>query len=239
MISILRRRTSFLLLALAALLALWILRDPSEQNQTGEEITEAPVVVATPVEGEGQNRNATSVQAVAPQIRPQVVDENQKVRLLHEILAAGNDNDMRMDSELKTLTSTDRDDLRSYYKGLAKEDRNSRGTTVFLLGRNLRTKEDFQFFSEVLAEEPCHSLTDCEMAEDPVVGHSEEHDTSQAVTLVYPQLVALKGLERAVADARVKKSFLPQISEAIQNGRKHPDPKVRKLAEELATRISE
>lgn len=230
-----RRRTSFLFLAVAAFMALWFLRNPPAEKDT--EMGEAQVVVATPARKSDSTGQAGSYQAVTPQVRPEVVDKNSKVKLLHEILASGNDNDERMDTHLKSLSLRDREDLRSYYRGLAREDRNGRGTTLFLLGRNLQTKEDFEFFAEVLAEEPCHSLTDCDMAEDPVVGHVEEHDTSQAVTLVYPQLVALKGLENVLSQPALRKQFSSHMREAIENARSHPDARVSGMANNLAQRI--
>lgn len=166
------------------------------------------------------------------------VNSNEKVQLLNQILASGNDNDSRLDTDLKSLNESDRKDLRNYYKTIKLENRNARGTTVFLLGRNLKTKEDLNFLVEVLSEPPCFSMTDCNFAEAAVVTENDEHDGTQAVTLVYPQLVALMGIESAATKTPgFAKKFQPEIKNIIAAAQENPSPKVRKMAGQVLKNI--
>src|SRR4051812_8841418 len=89
-----------------------------------------------------------------------------------------------LSSDMKTA-------LTKKYSQLTAESRNERGTIVFLLGRNITTPEDFDFLSKVVLETPCLSLNDCSQTDAP----GRIHDEGQtAVTLAYPQVVALKSL---------------------------------------------
>lgn len=165
-------------------------------------------------------------------------DTNPKVRVLAEILGTGNDNDPRLDSEFKSLSDQDKQALRTYYQNLKLENRNGRGTAVFLLGRNLETKEDMQFMIEVLSESPCLSLSDCSMAEAAEMSDSDEHGSVDAVTLVYPQIVAIKGLERASQDTEFKKRFSDQLESALKAASENPSQKVRQAANGLVRELS-
>ena len=123
--------------------------------------------------------------------------------VLDQILASRNDNDPRMDSELRTLDEATKDLFREKYQALALEKRNDRGTIVFLLGRNLKTEKDYAFFCDVLREAPCFNLADCRGNAPNISGADYHHDSGEQVTLAYPQYVALtmlgsqKGSEEA------------------------------------------
>lgn len=135
------------------------------------------------------------------------VETKRQVQILGEVLMSRNDNDPRLDRELKVLAPEARERFRLTYRHMAPEARNQRGTIVFLLGRNLETPEDFAFFRDVLAEAPCLSLSDCSKpASRPETqgAHDSEHEhreTATATTLNYPSLMALKSLERELKRA--------------------------------------
>jgi hypothetical protein len=161
--------------------------------------------------------------------------ENPKVQLLAEILESRNDNDPRLDSDLKNLSAEDKKDLRLFYKQLELEDRNGRGTAVFLLGRNLVDESDLEFFKEVLVEKPCFSLMDCEMAEPAEMAHVDEHDHSQDVTLAYPQIVALRSIE--VAWGKAGPELRKKMMEILQAAAQNENPKVSQMASRLSSQF--
>lgn len=115
-----------------------------------------------------------------------------KLKILDEIFASRNDNDPRLDSEFEEISPEMRAALIVSYKALPKERLNERGTLIFLLGKKINDEKDIDFFQELIAEAPCLSLTDCSK-ESIVESLGDEHQAeSQATTLVYPQLVALR-----------------------------------------------
>ena len=115
-----------------------------------------------------------------------------KVELLKEILASKNDNDPRMDTELKDLTAVEKDALVEVYRDLRAEKLNDKGTIVFLVGRELNRPEDAEFLKSVLSEEPCLSLDNCGITNPETDPHM---DSVNNVTLNYPQMVALNRIK--------------------------------------------
>jgi len=132
-----------------------------------------------------------------------------KVLVLKEVLATGNDNDPRIDQVLKNLDPPTKAAFRSIYRDLALEKRNSRGLIVFLLGRHLNEPEDFQFIKSVLVEEPCLSLDQCHEEPEGANGDGSPSD----ILLNYPQAVALESMELATK----KPSLLPETKEQIRD----------------------
>lgn len=116
---------------------------------------------------------------------------------LEEILASRNDNDPRLDTAFNDLSEQDRRLFRVLYRGIAPERRNERGTIVYLLGKNPRTDEDWDFLREVVREPACLSLADCSKRPTGAAGMGDE------VTLAYPALVAVRQAQRA-ADLRAR-----------------------------------
>ena len=118
----------------------------------------------------------------------------EKLRLFDAV--AGNDNDPRLDAGFNDLPAETKAAFRRRYGRTSRERRNERGTLVFLLGRNLSAPEDWAFLRAVVLEPPCLSRGDCAKAapEDP-------HEPEVEIVLAYPQLVALKAAERALATA--------------------------------------
>ncbi|OGQ94606.1 MAG: hypothetical protein A2521_06165 [Deltaproteobacteria bacterium RIFOXYD12_FULL_57_12] len=112
---------------------------------------------------------------------------------LEEILLSRNDNDPRLDTDFNGLSEQDRILMRVRYREFAPERRNERGTIVYLLGKDPRSSEDWDFLREVVREPPCLSLADCSKRSKGTAEMGDE------VTLAYPALVALKQAERALA----------------------------------------
>lgn len=118
---------------------------------------------------------------------------------LEAILASHDDNDPRLDTAFDALSAADKAAFREKYRELPREQRNQRGTVVYLLGKNLSTPEDWAFMAAVAGEPPCLSLDDCGKASAAAKGLGDD------VTLAYPSLVALKQAERALKEGRDEK----------------------------------
>jgi len=137
-----------------------------------------------------------------PASSPAVSDGDRKLLSdLKEIFASKNDNDPRLDTEFRNLTSAEKELLRQQYRALPPESLNERGTIVFLIGRELRTPEDFAFLTEVGNQPVCLSLGDC-TKEAQASEESMHEEAAVSVTLTYPQRVALKSLENLLSRAQ-------------------------------------
>jgi hypothetical protein len=117
---------------------------------------------------------------------------SRKLRILEEVFASRNDNDPRLDSEFKELTPEMKEALVTSYKATPKEMLNERGTLIFLLGNNIESQNDLEFFQDLLNEAPCLSLSDCSAESKPINLEDDHSSEMQSATLVYPQLVALR-----------------------------------------------
>ena len=123
---------------------------------------------------------------------------NDAVAVLEDVLRRGNDNDPRLDHAFNTLSVEDRQRFREKYdrlQRLAPERRNELGTIVFLLGKNLHDADDWAFMRRIVMEPPCLSMENCAHAPSTKV----DDDGNVAITLVYPQLVALAQAKKALA----------------------------------------
>src|SRR5687767_2675792 len=118
---------------------------------------------------------------------------NRQLKILEAILRSRNDNDPLLDRAFVGLSPMAKDLFRKKYAETPPERRNERGTIVYVLGRNLRSPEDWAFLRAVAAEPPCLSLADC-----AAKSTSGGHELGDEVTLAYPSLVALKQAERAL-----------------------------------------
>ncbi len=123
-------------------------------------------------------------------------EDSRKVRILDEILLSKNDNDPRLDTELRDFTPAAKAAIRARYEGTRPERRNERGTLVFLLGREIREPADLGFFAGVLAEKPCLSLQDCNRPPEAHSGEEEHFESINETTANYPQLMALRALKQ-------------------------------------------
>jgi len=163
----------------------------------------------------------------------------QQLKIVNEILGSKNDNDPRMDTELKQLSPAGKAMLRARYSSLQTESRNERGTLVFLVGRELSTADDLAFIKQVLSESPCYSLSHCDREDAAANGPGERHwEGANEVTLAYPQIVALKQLDAYLSSPQRKQqdSMAAAIREEIALARRSPVAKVASLANEIAAR---
>lgn len=141
----------------------------------------------------------------------------EKVMLLREILASKNDNDPRLDTEFKSLSTQTKILMKKEYKSMKPENFNEKGTIVFLLGHNLTDQDDFNFLSQVLSEPPCLSLKDCSHLPE----QGDQEDSFNRITLVYPQIVSLKAIENYLSansgDPALRKRAAEILKQATQS----------------------
>lgn len=136
---------------------------------------------------------------------------------LNQILAAEDDNDPRLDRNFQNLSPRTKALMRERYSLIAPEKRNQLGTIVYLLGRELRSRDDVEFLHSVLNEPPCKSLINQGVDE---------------VTLAYPQLVALKAIEAFLSQAE-NSELVPALLAELESARRAPIQKVASLAEKI------
>lgn len=156
---------------------------------------------------------------------PDVAQE--KLAILESVLRAKNDNDPRLDIVFRDLTPETREKFREKYRALPTEQLNQRGTIVFLLGREIRSKEDVKFLGGVAREKPCLSLVDCgkTVATDP---HAEGNGVE--VTLSYLQLMAVRALETYLSRRDRDPEIAKTVRESLEAARKSPAPMAADLA---------
>jgi hypothetical protein len=156
-------------------------------------------------------------------------------KTFQEVVFSRNDNDPRIDSELRTLSPKVHEALRKAYQAIPAENRNSRGTVVFLIARDLQTLADAEFLKKVYQEDPCLSLSDCTKA-----GESDPHsDGSTQTTLNYPQLAGLFQLEQRLAKNPgliQNPDIRAEIANLLREARQFPGSSLQKRAEELQKR---
>lgn len=163
--------------------------------------------------------------------------EEAQLQTLHEILSSKNDNDPRLDTELKVLDESLRKKMRAEYKAIGREKLNDRGTVVFLLGRNLKTKEDFDFLGDVVTEPRCLSLENCSkesLVRDGEVTHTASID---AITLAYPQFNALLALEKVLKAEESSDDEKTWAEKALATARNSPVPEIATRADRLLARL--
>lgn len=166
-------------------------RSPRPELTKAEDL-EPPISVDRDAKPQGVLVSATPLPksgsaVLMPPSESEEMEASKKLRILKEILDSNNDNDPRLDREFREIGSVLREKLREFYRELPAEKLNSRGTVVFLLGRDLRGIEDARFFNSVLREPPCLGLERC-------LERADVSETPSEVTLAYPQIVATTGL---------------------------------------------
>ncbi|NDG86032.1 MAG: hypothetical protein EBX52_13465 [Proteobacteria bacterium] len=195
---------------------------------TGAAVAGAPV-------GSGGGQPGSVQPGIAPSAAIALTPEDQrKISVLTEILTTKNDNDPRMDTELKNLSPAAKTAIQKKYQETVSEKRNERGTLVFVLGREIKDASELGFFKEVLSEKACLSLENCEK---PPGGHSGEEEHLEAInetTANYPQLMAVRALvHRAneLVDTGQEGSPLYQsILDTLKAAQQSPNPKVVELS---------
>lgn len=157
-----------------------------------------------------------------------------QLRILDQILAAKNDNDPRLDHELRMLTPAAKALMRDRYTTTAVEKRNQRGTIVYLLGREMSSSDDVAFMHSVLSEPACLSLKSCGTEDNAsMTSDDHHHDGVNEVTLSYPQIVALKSIE-SYLNQPAANPLSPQLLAEIESASRSPIRKVASMAEEIS-----
>jgi hypothetical protein len=165
--------------------------------------------------------------------------DRDQLSLLEQVLTSRNDNDPRLDTELRHLSLGAKALMESRYRQFAPEARNSRGTVVFLIGRNLERPEDVDFLRSVLAEPPCRSLADCSQEGGETHGEAKHLESTEEVTKAYPQIVALKSIENYLNQASSggeKPPLYDQALAALQEAARSPVPSIAQAAQALIQR---
>jgi len=190
------RRAKYLVLAVAAtaFVFAWSLRGRPSSG------------VPAPVSSQASESSVPSTREAILTSTPAVPEKDRQkdvkmMRDLDEIFASRNDNDPRLDTEFRNLTPVEKELLRDKYRDLPRESLNERGTIVFLLGRELKTPEDYAFLAQVGNQQPCLSLGDCQK-QASISEESIHEEDAVSVTLTYPQRVALKSLENVLSRAQ-------------------------------------
>jgi hypothetical protein len=147
------------------------------------------------------------------------------LKILDEILISKNDNDPRLDSVFRNLSPLQKQALKDKYNTIIPENRNERGTLVFLLGRELESTSDFNFLKQVVAEAPCQSLSNCTSI-NPTARSHDEGSGEIDITLEYPQIVAIKALETYLTHHPKTPAIEAILTEAIHS----KNPLTRRLA---------
>lgn len=161
--------------------------------------------------------------------------DHAKAALLDQVLVSKNDNDPRLDTELKQLSPGTKKLFQDRYRNLAPEKRNEKGTVVFLLGRNLENEGDLAFMGEVISEAPCLSLGDCANEPKGSVGSDDlHHDPGSGVTLAYPQIVALKSIEAFLSRPERDAGATAAAWRSVEAAQRSRVEKVAELANEIA-----
>lgn len=223
-----------ILVIAGALLFGWRIFQKTPAKTTKEILTQESVIpenstTAVAATETSATQSATDATVTAPEMSPAT---KAQVQVLTEILTSKNDNDPRMDRDLKTLNKETKEAFRSQYKKIAAEKRNDRGTIVFLIGRNIDSKDDLNFLGEVINEPPCKSISDCNKSELGGLNRDhDDHQTGMAVTLAYPQLVTIHSLKNYIKNnpdgvlanqakdilAQAKHSTIPEVSKAAED----------------------
>jgi hypothetical protein len=163
------------------------------------------------------------------------VQDHTQAGILDSVLAAHNDNDQRLDTELKVLSPGAKELFRQKYEKISAEKRNERGTVVFLLGRNITQERDLAFLSKVLAEAPCRSMQNC--ASDPPHSADAHGDDAVGISLAYPQIVALKSLEGVLESGKTNPLYEHALEE-VHKATQSPVGKVADMARAIENRFS-
>jgi hypothetical protein len=178
---------------------------------------------------------ASSADGTAAQDPPFTVQDRKQAETLKSVLAAHNDNDQRMDTELKVLGAGAKKLFQQAYSQIVPEKRNERGTVIFLLGRNISQASDVAFLAKVLSEPPCRSMQNCN--QDPPHSADADSDNGVEVSLAYPQIVALKSLERVLAAGPGNPQF-QQAMDTVHRATQSPVAKIAIVARAIEAKYS-
>ncbi len=181
------------------------------------------------------------VKALLPAQKLNAAD-SRKISILRELIQTRNDNDPRMDTELRNLSAAAKAEIQSIYRDTKPESRNERGTMVFLLGREIRDPAELSFFRGVLQEKPCLSLENCERPAGAVSGDEEHLETINDTTASYPQLIALRALVHRANELKEASqegsALFSGILDTLREARNSPNPKIADAAQSAVKELS-
>lgn len=169
--------------------------------------------------------------AVPPAEPPSTLtaEESRAWQSFESVLASHNDNDPRLDRDLKSLTPALRAALAVRYQTIPAEERNARGLVVFLIARDLRTADGAEFLKKVYQEEPCLSLDDCSKT-----GQEDPHFSgANQTTMNYPQLAGLFQIEKQLSERPEllrDPAMRAEILDVLKNAENFPVPAVQNKA---------
>jgi hypothetical protein len=221
-------------------MGIWFAKSPFfSQLSVSKKSASAPLTTEIQTVQESAQDNISSPELTLKKSEPQFSPETlSKVKLLKEILHSKNDNDPRMDSEFKVLSPELKQALNQLYDQLSKESLNERGSIVFILSKDLKTTEDLKIFNKVLVEEVCLSFADCQKL--PLEGNDSHLDSINAVSLLYPQLVALNRLENLIHKEDFfshTDDYIREVREVLQNATESKDNRISQKAKKLLAEV--
>lgn len=152
--------------------------------------------------------------------------------IFQKVVTSRNDNDPRVDQEMKNLSPQMHEGLRKKYHEIPAENRNSRGLVAFLIARDLQSTDDVRFLTSIYQETPCLSMSDCSRPEaaDP---HTE---STIQTSLNYPQLAGLYQLEQKLErspELLQNPDMRQEISNLLREARQFPGSALQKRAEDI------
>lgn len=207
-------------------------------TQPESELPSAPVEQRTEVQGQSGDV-ASSAEGL--QSAPQDASREQvhaKLEVLNEILNSKDDNDARLDSVLSSLNEVERLAFMDRYQRIPMEDRNGRGTIIYLIGKNLENAEDYKFIGQVFSELGCKSLSDC-TKEPSVSDENAHHSEADELTLFYPQWVALKAMETKIQSGgeTLPATVKAQVLRVLKQAESFDHPKIQDYSRRLQERL--
>ena len=157
-------------------------------------------------------------------------------QLFEAILKSKNDNDPRLDQDLKHQSQAVRNAMIEKYTQLAPEDKNERGLIAYMISRDVQSPEDLQFMKSVFDQPPCLSLADCKSTA-PADPH---FSTLNQTTLIYDQKVVLFQIEKNLTehpeylkDPVKREGFVA----ALRQAESYAVPSIQQKAQEIRSRF--
>jgi hypothetical protein len=219
-----RNNVSLLIIGAAVIVLPFFLAKRAPHSASVSSNVDKKVVVAT------ENEAPALSAAAHNEIKP---EDQKKLQVLQEILSSKNDNDPRVDSELKNLSPALHHSAIELYQKLPAENRNGRGFLVFLISRDLQYPEDYQFLQSIYEESPCLSLENCGQTQN-----ADPHLSGVTnISLVYPQMVALYQIEKKLNQKMDLTSSSDQLRSIVIQAENFAAPSVQKKATEISQRL--
>ena len=158
--------------------------------------------------------------------------EKKQWAAFNTILKSKNDNDPRLDSDLKKLSQTLSQALMQKYDSLPHEDRGGRGLITFLIARNFATADEADFLKKVFAETPCLSLGNCQTTSE----QNPHNSGVDSTTLIYPQQSVLYMIEKQLAENPKRldnTDYRAGVTQIITQAENYPIASVRDKAKSI------